>query len=71
MSKFKVSIVQVHKIMINELKNVFLTNKCIRVSKLAIIVNMDIRTVKRHLEIAEIDNFGCFTDENKTIFCKF
>ena len=46
-------------------------SKCIIVSDLAKEVNMDPRTLKKHLQILEIDEWGQFADSNtQTVFCK-
>ena len=42
---------------------------CIDVSWLAYQLGMDVRTVRAHLEIMELDSVGVFTDSTKKQFC--
>ena len=42
---------------------------CVNVSKLANGLNMDIRTVRSHLEVMEVDSAGVFVDSTKKQFC--
>lgn len=42
---------------------------CIDVSQLAHRLGMDIRTVRAHLEIMEVDSVGVFMDPAKKQFC--
>lgn len=42
---------------------------CIEVSQLAQQLVMDIRTVRAHLEIMEVDSVGVFMDPGKKQFC--
>jgi len=42
---------------------------CIDVSQLAHSLRMDIRTVRAHLEIMEVDSVGVFMDPAKKQFC--
>lgn len=45
-------------------------SSCVPLSELAKELDMDSRTVKKHLEIMEIDGFGKFSStERKHIFC--
>jgi len=34
-------------------------------------LKMDVRTVKKHLEIMRIDNYGTFIDDKRHHFCTF
>ncbi len=60
---------QTHQKIMATLKEMESKNACTSVNLLARNAKSDPRTVKKHLEIAEIDDIGRFTDENKTIFC--
>ena len=42
---------------------------CVNVSELCYRLGMDIRTVKAHLEIMEVDSMGVFMDSAKKQFC--
>jgi predicted ArsR family transcriptional regulator len=42
---------------------------CVDVSQLANKLGMDVRTVRAHLEIMEVDSAGVFMDETKKQFC--
>jgi len=42
---------------------------CVDVSQLARQLKMDIRTVRAHLEIMEVDYAGVFMDSSKKLFC--
>jgi predicted transcriptional regulator len=42
---------------------------CVNVAKLAHRLNMDIRTVRAHLEVMEVDSAGVFVDSTKKQFC--
>ena len=42
---------------------------CIDVSQLAYSLRMDIRTVRAHIEIMEVDSVGVFMDPAKKQFC--
>jgi hypothetical protein len=42
---------------------------CIEISQLAHGLGMDIRTVRAHLEIMEVDSAGIFLDSAKKHFC--
>ena len=42
---------------------------CVNVSQLASRLGMDIRTLRAHLEIMEVDCAGVFMDETKRQFC--
>lgn len=42
---------------------------CVDVSKLAYQLGMDVRTVRAHLEIMEVDFAGVFVDSTKKQFC--
>jgi len=42
---------------------------CIDVSQLAYRLGMDMRTVRAHLEIMEVDSAGVFMDSTKKQFC--
>ena len=42
---------------------------CVDVPQLARQLEMDIRTVRAHLEIMEIDSMGVFMDSSKKVFC--
>lgn len=45
-------------------------SSCVPLSELAKELDMDSRTVKKHLEIMEIDGYGKFSDaDKKHIFC--
>ncbi|MCL7412611.1 MAG: hypothetical protein M8353_03215 [ANME-2 cluster archaeon] len=60
---------QTHQKIMDTLKEVQSKNACTSINLLAQNANTDSRTVRKHLEIAEIDDIGRFTDEKKTIFC--
>lgn len=42
---------------------------CVDVSQLSYLLGMDIRTVRAHLEIMEVDSAGVFVDSTKKQFC--
>ena len=42
---------------------------CVDVSQLAYLLGMDVRTVRSHLEIMEVDSAGVFVDSTKRQFC--
>jgi hypothetical protein len=42
---------------------------CVDVSQLAYQLGMDVRTVRAHLEIMEVDSAGIFVDSTKKQFC--
>lgn len=42
---------------------------CVDVSQFAYQLGMDIRTVRAHLEIMEVDSAGVFMDSSKKQFC--
>ena len=42
---------------------------CVDVSQLAQQLGMDIRTVRAHLEIMEVDSAGVFMDSAQKLFC--
>jgi hypothetical protein len=42
---------------------------CVDVSQLAYRLGMDVRTVRAHLEIMELDSAGIFVDSTKKQFC--
>jgi predicted transcriptional regulator len=42
---------------------------CVEASQIANRAGMDIRTVRAHLEIMEVDNVGVFTDLSRKQFC--
>ena len=42
---------------------------CVDVTQLAYRLGMDIRTVRSHLEIMEVDAMGVFVDSTKKQFC--
>lgn len=42
---------------------------CVNVSELANRLGVDIRTVRAHLEIMEVDSAGVFVDSSKKQFC--
>jgi predicted transcriptional regulator len=42
---------------------------CVDVSQLAYRLGMDVRTVRAHLEIMEVDSAGVFVDSEKKQFC--
>jgi predicted ArsR family transcriptional regulator len=42
---------------------------CVDVSQLAKQLGMDVRTVRAHLEIMEVDSAGVFMDSTKKQFC--
>ncbi|MFC1931545.1 hypothetical protein ACFLXJ_05035 [Chloroflexota bacterium] len=42
---------------------------CVDVSQLARQLGMDVRTVRAHLEIMEVDSTGVFMDSTKKVFC--
>ncbi len=44
-------------------------NGTIKLERLARLTQSDSRTVRKHLEIAEIHNVGKFIDQEKKIFC--
>ena len=60
---------QTHQKIMAALKEMESKNACTSIKLLARNAKTDPRTVRKHLEIAEIDDIGRFTDENKTIFC--
>lgn len=42
---------------------------CFNVTKLALDLKMDVRTVRAHLKIMELDNLGIFMDDKQKQFC--
>lgn len=42
---------------------------CVYVSQLASELKMDVRTVRAHLEVMEVDAIGVFVDSTKKQFC--
>lgn len=42
---------------------------CVDVSQLSYLLGMDVRTVRAHLEIMEVDSAGVFVDPTKKQFC--
>lgn len=58
-----------HKKIISALKEIGTNDACTSINTLARKVESDPRTVKKHLEIAEIDDIGRFADSDKKIFC--
>lgn len=42
---------------------------CVNVNDLASKLRMDARTVKTHLDIMKIDDYGTYLDEKKQLFC--
>jgi predicted ArsR family transcriptional regulator len=42
---------------------------CVNVNDLADKLHMDPRTVKTHLDIMKIDDYGTYLDDKKTVFC--
>lgn len=42
---------------------------CVDVSQLAYRLGMDVRTIRGHLEIMEVDSAGVFVDSTKKQFC--
>ena len=42
---------------------------CVDVAQLACHLGMDVRTVRSHLEVMEVDSIGVFVDPNKKQFC--
>jgi len=42
---------------------------CVEVSQLASKLGMDIRTVRAHLKVMEVDTLGVFTDPTQKQFC--
>lgn len=67
----KEDFVNTHKRIMSALKEMVEknNNEVIKISILANIANADTRTVRKHLEIAQIHNIGKFIDNDKTIFC--
>lgn len=60
---------QTHNKIMSSLKEIELKDACTSINMLARASKSDPRTVKKHLEIAEIDDIGRFTDSEKKIFC--
>ncbi len=60
---------QTHQKIMSALKEIGSKDACTSVKLLARNAKTDPRTVRKHLEIAEIDDLGRFTDSDKTIFC--
>lgn len=67
----KENLVSTHKKIIYALRHMTEENNngIVKISKLASTVKADIRTIKKHLELAEIHDIGKFLDDEKTIFC--
>lgn len=61
--------IKTHQKIISALKDIGTKDACTSINILARKVESDPRTVKKHLEIAEIDDIGRFADSDKKIFC--
>jgi len=60
-----------HQLIKNKLLEIVNQNEraCADVTKLASQLKMDIRTVRSHLKIMEVDALGVFMDHNEKQFC--
>jgi len=58
-----------HKKIISALKEIGTEDACTSTNILARKVKSDPRTVKKHLEIAQLYDIGRFADSDKKIFC--
>ena len=58
-----------HDEIIRQLEEMTQVDACIQVNSLAREVKSDPRTVRKHLEIAELDELGKFVNQDKSVFC--